>query len=67
MLIKKVAETLASLEEKYHLLSDDQVDQEVLFEIQDILSELLYECANQVPGMSVTLIKKFPYLFEQQK
>lgn len=46
--------------------SDDRMDQEILFELQDEFAELLLEVAKQ-QGKTKDLVETFPWLYQRLK
>lgn len=46
--------------------SDDRMDQEILFELQDEFAELLLEVAEQ-QGKTKDLVETFPWLYQRLK
>lgn len=45
--------------------SDDLMDQETLFELQEYVSRVILEVAEQ-EGKTTDLVKSFPWLYEQK-
>ena len=59
-------DTVVELEKKAYLLSGDMIhDQEHLYEIQEVLCNMMVESANKNAGIGEILRKELPYLFKE--
>ena len=61
---KNTINTLIELEKKYGILSQDHIDQEKLFEMQDELSKSIADIACEDLSVAKKLKKELPFLFK---
>lgn len=64
----KTVDAFVKLEQKYHLLSSDMIDQEELFDIQFQITDMMVQSANaDKTGHGHRLLSMLPYLFRTEE